>query len=378
MKIAVNVTSDASGDWESAVSFALEAERLGAESIWSGESWGFDAITPLAYLSARTTRMGLGTGIVQLGSRSPANLAMTAMSVQSLSDGRFRLGLGTSGPQVIEGWHGVPFSRPIQRTREIVEIVRMVTSGERVAYDGEIYQLPLPDGEGRSIRSSAEPVHVPIYVAALGPRNLELTGELADGWVGGSFIPETAEVFLKHLRIGAERAGRSLSDLDLQIPLSVEFTDDVAEAGKRHARGYGFTFGAMGSLRNNFYKNAFARQGFAEDVNEVQRLWMARKREGSARQGAGRAGNESQPDRHTRYGRRPPESLSRRRNHYSAAGPSRGRHGRKAGDVGTGHGPGAARGRRRLSLTISFCVAFASTAGTRSDPLRSLSERTPP
>ena len=279
MKIAVNVTSDAIGDWKSAVSFALEAERLGAESIWSGESWGFDAITPLAYLSARTTRIGLGTGIVQLGSRSPANLAMTAMSMQSLSDGRFRLGLGTSGPQVIEGWHGVPFSRPIQRTREIIEIVRMVTSGERVTYDGEVYQLPLPGGEGRSIRSSAEPVHVPIYVAALGPRNLELTGELADGWVGGSFIPETAEVFLKHLRTGAERAGRSLSDLDLQIPLSVEFTDDVEGAGKRHARGYGFTFGAMGSLRNNFYKNAFARQGFAEDVNEVQRLWMARERE---------------------------------------------------------------------------------------------------
>ena len=121
---------------------------------------------------------------------------MTAMSMQSLSNGRFRLGLGTSGPQVIEGWHGISFSRPIQRTREIIEIVRMVTSGERVAYDGDVYQLPLPDGEGRSIRSSSEPVHVPIYVAALGPRNLELTGELADGWIGGSFIPETAEVFL--------------------------------------------------------------------------------------------------------------------------------------------------------------------------------------
>ena len=172
MKIAVNATTDSPGDWESAASFALEAERLGAESIWTGESWGFDAITPLAYLSARATSIGLGTGIVQLGSRSPANLAMTAMSMQSLSDGRFRLGLGTSGPQVIEGWHGISFSRPIQRTREIIEIVRMVTSGERVAYDGEVYQLPLPDGEGRSIRSSSEPVHVPIYVAALGPRNL--------------------------------------------------------------------------------------------------------------------------------------------------------------------------------------------------------------
>ena len=279
MKIAVNVTSDGVGDWESAVTFAREAERMGAESIWTGESWGFDAITPLAYLSARTDRIGLGTGIVQLGSRSPANLAMTAMSMQSLSGGRFRLGLGTSGPQVIEGWHGVSFSKPIQRTREIVEIVKLAASGERVSYDGEVYKLPLPDGEGRSIRSSAEPVHLPIYVAALGPRNLELTGELADGWIGGSFIPETAEVFLKHLGIGAERSGRKLADLDLQIPLSVEFTENVEEAGKRHARGYGFTFGAMGSLRNNFYKNAFAKQGFAEDVDEVQRLWMAREHE---------------------------------------------------------------------------------------------------
>ena len=279
MRIAVNVTSNSPGDWESAASFAKEAERMGVESIWCGESWGFDAITPLAYLSARTDRIGLGTGIVQLGSRSPANLAMTAMSMQSLSGGRFRLGLGTSGPQVIEGWHGASFARPIQRTREIVEIVKMAAAGERVKYDGDLYTLPLPGGEGRSIRTSAEPVDVPIYVAALGPRNLELTGELADGWIGGSFIPETAELFLKHLRLGAERVGRQLEDLDLQIPLSVEFTNDVEEAGKRHARGYGFTFGAMGSLDSNFYKNAFAKQGYEEDVNEVQRLWMAREHE---------------------------------------------------------------------------------------------------
>ena len=204
---------------------------------------------------------------------------MTAMAMQSLSGGRFRLGLGTSGPQVVEGWHGVSFSRPIQRTREIIEIVRLVTSGERVIYEGAIYQLPMPGGEGRALRSSAVPVHSPIYVAALGPCNLELTGELADGWIGGSFIPETADVFLKHIRAGAERAGRSMQDLDLQIPLSVEITDDVEEAGKRHARGYGFTFGAMGSLRNNFYKNAFARQGFESEVNEVQRLWMAGERD---------------------------------------------------------------------------------------------------
>jgi len=279
MKIAVNATSDPDGGWESAADFALEAERLGAESIWSGESWGFDAITPLAYLAARTRHIALGTGIVQIGGRTPANLAMSAMSMQSISGGRFRLGIGASGPQVVEGWHGVPFARPILRTRETIEIVRMATAGERLAYDGAAHRLPLPGGEGRAIRSSAAPVHVPIYVAALGPANLRLTGELADGWIGGSFIPETADVFLRHIRRGAERAGRSLADLDLQIPLSVEFTEDVEEAGKRHARGYGFTFGAMGSRDRNFYKDAFARQGFADEVNEVQRLWLARERD---------------------------------------------------------------------------------------------------
>ena len=279
MKIAVNVTADPRGGWDGAADFALEAERLGSESIWSGESWGFDAITPLAYLAARTRRIALGTGIVQIGGRSPANLAMAGMAMQSLSNGRFRLGLGASGPQVVEGWHGVPFARPISRTRETIEIIRMATAGERLEYGGETYRLPLLGGEGRAIRSSAEPVHVPIYVAALGPRNLELTGELADGWIGGSFIPETADVFLRHIRRGAERAGRSLADLDLQIPLSVEFAEDVEEAGERHARGYAFTFGAMGSRDNNFYKNAFARQGYAAEVNEVQRLWMARERD---------------------------------------------------------------------------------------------------
>lgn len=279
MKIAVNIGWSPRGGWEGSADFALEAERLGAESIWSGESWGFDAITPLAYLAARTRRIALGTGIVQIGGRTPANLAMAAMSMQSLSGGRFRLGIGASGPQVVEGWHGVPFANPIRRTRETIEIIRMAAAGERLAYDGETYRLPLPGGEGRAIRSSAEPVHIPIYVAALGARNLELTGELADGWIGGSFIPETAETFLRHIRRGAERAGRSLADLDLQIPLSVEFAEDVEEAAKRHARGYAFTFGAMGSLENNFYKNAFARQGYAAEADEVQRLWMARERE---------------------------------------------------------------------------------------------------
>ena len=279
MQVAVSIPMRDGGDWEETAVFAVEAERMGAASIWSREAWGFDAVTPLAYLAGKTSSIKLGTGIMQTGSRSPANVAMTAMSLNSISGGRFILGLGTSGPQVVEGWHGVPFDRPIQRTRELIEIVRMATSGERVDYAGEIYNLPLPGGEGKALRSAAKPSFVPIYIAALGPANLRLTGQLADGWMDSSFIPETAEVFLEHIRTGAARAGRSLDSFDIHIPLSVEITDDVDEAAKRYARGYGFTFGAMGSTRSNFYKNAFARQGFEDEVNLVQQLWIEGRRD---------------------------------------------------------------------------------------------------
>jgi F420-dependent oxidoreductase-like protein len=269
----------ASAYGEDGVAFVQEAEKLGVDSVWSAEAWGFDALTPLAYLAAKTSIVRLGSGIAQVGARTPANLAMSAMSMQALSGGRFILGLGTSGPQVMEGWHGVPFSSPIRRTRETIEIVKQIASGSKLAYDGEIYRIPLPDGQGKSIRTAAPPADVPIYVAALGPANLRMTGELADGWVGTSFIPETADVFFEPLKAGAESAGRSLDDLDLQVPASVEFTDDVDEAAKRHARGYAFTFGAMGSRDRNFYKNAFSRQGYAEVATEIQNLWLEGKRD---------------------------------------------------------------------------------------------------
>jgi F420-dependent oxidoreductase-like protein len=275
----IRIAVSAGPGGEDTVTFVQEAERLGVHSIWTAEAWGTDALTPLAFFAAKTSRIHLGSGIVQVGARTPAMTAMSAMSMQYLSGGRFLLGLGTSGPQVMEGWHGVPFRSPIQRTRETIEIVRMISGGEKLAYAGKIYTLPLPDGPGRSIRSAAPPVHVPIYIASLGPTNLRLTGELADGWVGTSFMPESADVFLDELRLGAESAGRSLDDLDLQVPASVEFTDDVDEAAKRHARGYGFTFGAMGSRQQNFYLNAFVRQGYGDVVREVQRLWMDGERD---------------------------------------------------------------------------------------------------
>jgi F420-dependent oxidoreductase-like protein len=265
--------------------FAREAERVGVSSLWVPEVWGYDALTGLAHLAAQTTTIGLGTFVVQLGSRSPALLATSALSLQSLSHGRFHLGVGVSGPQVMEGWHGTRFHRPVQATRETIEIIRTVSRGELLEHDGEIFPLPLPDSQGRALRPLVRPEHVPIYVAAMGPANLRLTGEVADGWLANAFVPETAEVFLGPLREGAASAGRSLAELDLVAPVALEITaDDDAgdEAARRHARGYAFTIGAMGSGRTNFYNDAFSRLGFAAEVAEVERLWRAGRREEAA------------------------------------------------------------------------------------------------
>jgi len=277
--IAARVASRADAD------FVKDAERVGATSVWVAEAWGQDALTPLAYLAAQTERIALGSAIAQLGARTPAMLAMSAMSLQLLSGGRFRLGIGTSGPQVMEGWHGVRFDAPLAVTRETIEIVRMIAAGERLSHAGSAYQLPLPDGHGRAIRSMLPPAGVPIYVASLGPRNLELTGELADGWIGNTFMPEHAEVFLDRLRTGAAKANRSLASLDLVIPVGVEITADedaAIEAARQHARGYAFTIGAMGSKDQNFYNAAFTRQGYGEDISAVQDLWLAGRREEAA------------------------------------------------------------------------------------------------
>jgi F420-dependent oxidoreductase-like protein len=279
MDIAVTTAINSPDD----VAFVVEAERLGATSVWVPEAWGGDALTPLGFLAARTTTIALGSGIAQLGTRTPALLAMSAMSLQTLSGNRFRLGVGTSGPQVMEGWHGVAFAKPIQTTRETIEIVRTIMRGERAAYSGAVYSLPLPNSQGRAMRSMlpATPL-APVYIAALGDRNLELTGALADGWIGNSFLPECADAFLEPMQRGAAGAGRTLTDLDLMVAVSVEITDDVDEATARHARGYAFTIGAMGSRGSNFYNNAFARQGFGDDVAAVQQLWLDGRREEAA------------------------------------------------------------------------------------------------
>jgi F420-dependent oxidoreductase-like protein len=265
-----------------AAEFAVAAERIGVTSLWVPEVWGYDALTGLAYLAAKTSSINLGTFVVQLGSRSPAMLATSALSLQALSGGRFLLGIGTSGPRVMEGWHGVRFRKPVQTTRETIEIVRIVSRGERLEHAGEVYPLPLPDSRGAALRPMVKPDHVPVYVAAMGPQNLRLTGELADGWLGNAFIPEAAEVFFAPLREGAQQVGRTLDRLDLVAPVAVEFHDDQAAAdaaARRHADGYAFTIGAMGTGSKNFYNDAFTRLGYGAEVETVARLWQAGKQD---------------------------------------------------------------------------------------------------
>jgi alkanesulfonate monooxygenase SsuD/methylene tetrahydromethanopterin reductase-like flavin-dependent oxidoreductase (luciferase family) len=167
-------------------------------------------------------------------------------------------------------------------TRETVEILRTVTAGERLVHEGRVYRLPLPDSGGRAIRSAVPPVPVPVYLASMGPKNVALTGELADGWLANAFMPETAAAFLEPLAAGAAAAGRTVDELDVVVPVGVEFTDDEEEAARRHARGYAFTIGAMGDRRQNFYNAAFERQGYGDDVRAVQELWLAGDRERAA------------------------------------------------------------------------------------------------
>jgi F420-dependent oxidoreductase-like protein len=273
----------ANDDWAAASAWVVEAERLGVDCVWSAEAWGHDAATPLAFLAARTSRIGLGSGIMQAGTRTPALVAMTAMSLASMSGGRFRLGLGVSGPQVIEGWHGIRFERPVQRMRETIEIVRRVARGERLEYHGRVYELPLPGGEGKAIRSGARPEpRIPVYLATLSPKSLEMTGEVADGWLGTSFMPEHARIFFDPLAVGAARAGRSPADLDLQAGGVVAFGDDVGRLTAPRKPGLAFTLGAMGSRQHNFYNDAFRRAGYEDVAREVQRLWLDGKREEAA------------------------------------------------------------------------------------------------
>lgn len=281
MKTGIRVGGPTSGgrsQFEAMLELAVEAEKLGVDQAWSAEAWGMDAVAPLAFLAARTTRLQLGTGIMQLCARTPASTAMTALSMATVTDGRFLLGLGNSGPQVVEGLHGQAFDRPATRMRETVEIVRMACRGEKIAYEGKTITLPRPGGQGKALRLAQPPTEVPIYLATLAPKALEMTGAIADGWLGTSFTPDAPEAHLEYLRRGAEKAGRSLADLALGVDAAIAITDDPEPLIQAQKPMLAFQLSAMGSPTMNFYNDAYARGGFQDACTEVRRLWLDRKR----------------------------------------------------------------------------------------------------
>ena len=255
------------------------AESLGYEVVWAAEAYGSDSPTVLAWLAAQTSSIAIGSAVMQIPARTPAMTAMTAASLDLLSEGRFRLGLGVSGPQVSEGWHGVRFDRPLARTREFVEIVQLALARSTVAYQGRTYQLPLPDGPGKALKLTIAPHadRIPIYLAAVGPKNLELAGEIADGWLAVFFAPGYADEQLGHVDAGRTTAGRSRDGFDVvaTIPLVVG-ADPRACADP--VRAYAALYvGGMGSRDKNFYNQLAVRMGYEEEAATIQDLYLSRR-----------------------------------------------------------------------------------------------------
>jgi F420-dependent oxidoreductase-like protein len=281
VRLAINVGY---GSTDDSVTLAQEADRLGYAVAWAAEAYGSDAVTVLTWIAAKTQRIDVGSAILQIPARTPTMTAMTAATLDTLSGGRFRLGLGLSGPQVSEGWHGVRFAKPLARTREYVDIVKLALSRERVRYDGGTYRLPLPDGPGKALHLMLHPVreHIPLYIASIGPKNLELTGELADGWLAIFFAPKLAGDLLDHLGTGRARAGKTLDGFDVvpSVPLVVgEDLDACAAPVRAYAALY---IGGMGSREQNFYNALAARMGFPEEAAAVQDRYLARDYDGAA------------------------------------------------------------------------------------------------
>jgi F420-dependent oxidoreductase-like protein len=264
-----------------------EAESVGFDSVWAAEAYGSDTATVLAWLAANTEKIKIGSAIFQIPGRSPAMTAMTAATLDNLSNGRVILGIGSSGPQVAEGWHGQRFGKQLQRTREYVAILRKALARERLEFDGEIYELPLPDGPGKALKLMIPPVQerIPIYIAAIGPKNTQLTGEIADGWMPTFFSPEHVDEFRKLLEEGAERAqnGKKIDDsFDIAPNVSLCIDDDLDKARDVMRPMLALYVGGMGSRDKNFYNALVRRYGFEEAAEEVQNLYLSGKKDEAA------------------------------------------------------------------------------------------------
>ena len=278
-----------SGDPRAAAAQARDLESAGLDVGWVAELYSFDSVSILGYLAAQTTTMELGSAIFPIYSRTPTLTAMTAAGLDAVSGGRFILGLGASGPQVIEGWHGVPYDKPLGRQREIIEICRQVWKRERVIHDGPNYQLPLPQdqgtGLGKPLKLINHPVRddIPIYLASLGPKNVELTAEIADGWLPVFFHPgKSDDVWGEDLAAGLAKRDDSLGPLQIVAGGALAITDDSEQATKIRDDGRLMTalyVGGMGSKDKNFYNNVFCKYGYDAEAEQIQDLYLSGKKE---------------------------------------------------------------------------------------------------
>ena len=270
------------GGFRESVEHVTALESQGVDIVLVAEAYSFDAVSQLGYLAAKTSTIELGSGVVPIYTRTPTLLAMTAAGLDYVSEGRFRLGIGTSGPQVMEGFHGVPFDSPLGRTREVVQICRQVWRREKLSHQGRNYQIPLPEGKGtglgKSLKLINEPVRerIPIAIAALGPKNVELTAEIAEGWQPVFFYPEKADdIWGDALRAGTAKRDPALGDLDVMVGVSLAIGDNVAERLEWAKPQLALYLGGMGAKGHNFYHNVATRYGFGEVADRIQELYLS-------------------------------------------------------------------------------------------------------
>ena len=284
MRLGLNLGYWGAGNDADNLALAREADRLGYSVAWAAEAYGSDAATVLSWVAAQTEQIDVGSAVFQIPGRTPANTAMTAATLDTLSGGRFRLGLGVSGPQVSEGWHGVRFDKPLVRTREYVAIIRKALARERLTFEGEFFTLPLPDGPGKALTLTVHPVRdrIPIYLAAVGPKNLELAGEIADGWLAIFYSPEFAPELLSQIAAGRAKVGQTLAGFDIVPTVPVVIGDDL-EACAGPVRAYSALYiGGMGSREKNFYNALAVRMGYADAAVEVQDRYLGKDYVGAA------------------------------------------------------------------------------------------------
>lgn len=279
MQLGLNLGYWGAGNDADNLALAREADKLGYSVVWAAEAYGSDTATVLSWIAAQTEQIDVGSAVFQIPARTPAMTAMTAATLDTLSGGRFRLGLGVSGPQVSEGWHGVKFAKPLARTREYLEIVKLALSRQKVQYDGEFFTLPLPDGPGKALTLTVHPARedIPTYLAAIGPKNLELAGELFDGWLAIFYSPEFADELKASIGTGREKVGKTLDGFDIVPTVPVVFGDSVEECAMPIRAYSALYIGGMGSREKNFYNQLVTRMGYDEAAADIQDLYLNRK-----------------------------------------------------------------------------------------------------